>query len=396
MQQALDKVRVLDMSRFAAGPICSMVLADMGAEVIRIEPPEGSADRFFALLGPDGENLMFKAWGRNKKGITLRLDTPKGLIIFKQLVKLSDVIIHNFVSGSKIAEELAYENLSKINPRIIVASVSGYGQYGPYAKKNCFDYNTQARSGSMVLNGFPNGPPIKTSVPYVDFSSGIATALGIVLALYYREIKGIGQAVDVALFDIACAINQSLATLMLYKVYGETRERLGNSGFSTYMCCARAKDGMVMITPTTDAIWQRFIEAIGRRDISSDPRFKHDLDRYHNTKYIDSIVDEWTRERKVDEILAVLEEYGVPCAPVNMPEHMLIDPQVEAREMIVHIEYPGIGKLPLPGIPIKLSVTQGNINSRAPRIGEHNDEIYSKLLDFDSNKIFQLKSEGVI
>lgn len=396
MRLPLEKIRVLDLSRFAAGPICTMLLADMGAEVIRIEPPEGGADRFWALIGPDGENLMYKAWARNKKGITLRLNTEKGMMVFRELVNFSDVVIHNFVPGSGLASDLTYDNLSKTNPKIIVAAVSGYGQYGPYAKKLCFDHNAQARAGSIMLDGFPGGPPLKTTVPYVDFSTGTATAAGILLALHYREKTGMGQLVDVALFDVACAINQSMATLMLYKVYGETREHLGNSGFSTYMCCVQAKDGMVLISPATDAIWKKFAKAIGRDDLISDHRFKHDMDRYQNTNIIDEIVNEWARERTVEEILATLEEKEVPCAPVNASDQLLSDPQVKAREMITEINYPGVGKLPVQGVPIKLSKAPAQIVNPAPKIGEHNLEVYSTLLGFNAEKLSELKQEGII
>lgn len=318
------------------------------------------------------------------------------MIVFRELVKISDVVIHNFIPGNKLAEELSYDNLSEINSRIIVAAVSGYGQYGPYAKKLSFDYNVQARSGSMVLDGFPGDPPLKTTVPYVDFGTKIVTALSILLALYQREKRGRGQAIDAALFDVACAMIQSMGTLMLHKVYGETREHLGNDGFSTYMCCVKAKDGMVLIPAATDGIWKRFAMAIGRKDMVSDARFNCDMDRCRNTDLINSVVDEWARERTVDEILATLEKAEVPCAPVNTAVQLLTDPQVKAREMIVHVDYPGLGKLPLQGIPIKLSQTPGRIKARAPKLGEHNEEIYSVLLGFDSENLCRLKEEGVI
>lgn len=339
---------------------------------------------------------MYKAWGRNKKGITLRLNTEKGMIVFRELVNFSDIVIHNFVPGTKLAADLTYDSLRQFNPKIIVAAVSGYGQYGPFAKKLCFDHNAQARAGSMMLDGFPGGPPLKTTVPYVDFSTGTATAAGILLALYYREKTGVGQFVDVALFDVACAINQSMATLMLYKVYGETREHLGNGGFSTYMCCVQAKDGMVLISPATDAIWKKFVKAIGRADLISDPRFEHDLDRYRNTNIIDQIVNEWARERTVEEILFILEEKEIPCAPVNTSDQLLDDPQVNAREMIVEVGYSGLGKLPVQGIPIKLSKTPGQIVNPAPEIGEHNAEVYCNLLGFNAEKLYGLKQEGII
>lgn len=396
MHLPLEKIRVLDLTRFAAGPICTMFLADMGAEVIRIEPPEGSPDRYWALLGPDGETLSFKSWGRNKKGITLRLNTEKGKALFRELVRLSDVIVHNFVHGTWLANELTYEKITQINSRIIVASLTGYGQYGPYATKGCFDTNAQARAGSMMLNGLPGGPPLNTTVPYVDYSTGLTTALGLLLALFHRERTGVAQSVDVALFDVACAIDQSMASLMLYQVYGEVREHLGNGGFSTYMYCANAKDGMVMISPATNSVWERFVTAMDREDLKGHPRFKNDQERWRHSEVIDSIVDDWVRKKTVDEIQNILDEAGVPCAPVNTSYHQLSDHQVKAREMVILRDHPGVGNLPLQGITTKFSVTQGRIKTLAPRLGEHNEEIYTSLLGLSSEDFSRLKQEGVI
>jgi CoA:oxalate CoA-transferase len=401
MALSLADIRVLDFSRVFAGPLCGMLLTDMGAEVIRVDSPRGEIDRTYALCGPDGETLTFKAINRGKKGITLRLNTKEGAEVLEELVRHSDVVIHNFVSGTALARKLNYDNLKKLNPRIVVASITGYGQYGPYAERVCLDYVTQAKSGIMAFTGFPDNPPTRTSVAFVDFGTGVCAALGILLALYHREKTGMGQAIDVALFDIASFLSQSVGALLAAEVYGrEVSERIykrgGNFGWSSYMNCLEAKDGWVMITPTSDGLWQRFVKVIGRDELTNDPRFSTDRARGENAALIDRIVKEWVAQRTVDEVVDTLQGAGVPCEPVNTMYQLLDDPQIKAREMIVYADHPDLGRIPLPGTPIKLSLTSGRIGAPAPKLGEHNEEIYGKLLGFNSEKLSQLKQRGII
>lgn len=222
----LSNVRVLDLSRFLAGPLCGMILADMGAEVIKVEPPGGAVDRRWGILGPDQETLTYKILGRNKKSITLNLSSRRGLDILKELIKRTDVVIHNFPKGTRLESELSYKKLSSLSRSIIMSVVSGYGLDGPDASNICFDFVAQARAGAMVLNGFADDPPLKTTVPYVDCCSGIVTALGIVLALFHRTNTGEGQVVDTALFDVASFITQNAGVLLYYKVYGDLENSL--------------------------------------------------------------------------------------------------------------------------------------------------------------------------
>ena len=401
MTLPLEGIRVLDFSRVFAGPFCGMLLADMGAEVIRVDSPRGEIDRTYALRGPDGETLTFKAINRGKKGITLRLNSAEGTAVLEELVQHSDVIIHNFVSGTVLAGKLNYDNLKKSNPRIVVASITGFGQNGPYAERVCLDYVTQAKSGIMALTGFPGNPPTRTSVAFVDFGTGACTALGILLALYHREKTGVGQAIDAALFDTASFLSQSVGALLADAVYGrEVSERIykrgGNFGWSSYMNCLEAKDGWVMITPTSDGLWQRFVKVIGGEELTDDPRFQTDQARGENAAIIDGIVKRWVAQRTVDEVVNTLQGAGVPCEPVNTMYQLLDDPQVKAREMIVYADHPELGRIPLPGNPIKLSMTAGRIGTHAPKLGEHNEEIYGKLLDFNQEKLAQLKRRGII
>jgi CoA:oxalate CoA-transferase len=392
----LKGIRVLDLSRFQACPLCGMVLADMGAEVIRIEPPQGAPDRTWGQLGPDGETLLYKVVARNKKCVTLDLKAPEGKAILKSLVKLSDVILHNFTPGAPIAREIDYESLKKINSSIIVAAVSGYGQTGPDAENPCFDATAQARSGSMPLNGFPGDPPIKPGIPYIDVATGLFATVGVLLALLHREKTGQGQSIDVSLFDTASFATQSVGTLLLYRIFGELRKQIGNRGFHSFNGCFQAKDGWIVVATATNHIWKRFMRAIGREDMVDDPRFQSDMDRFNNADLINPVVSEWVKRRTVDVVINLLESARVPCSVMNNVGQLLEDPQVKAREMVEFVEYPGLGEMPVPGIPVKLSLTPGGIESPSPQLGEHNEEVYCDLLGFGTDKLLSLKKNNII
>jgi len=393
---SLDGIKVLDLSRFQACPLCGMILGDMGADVIRIEEPRGAPDRTWGQLGPDGETLLYKLIARNKKSVTLSLNTSEGKEIFRELVKLSDIILHNFTPGAPVASEVNYERLKKINPSIITVALSGYGQSGPDAENPCFDAVAQARSGGMILTGFPGDPPLKTTVTYIDISTGLFATTGVLLALYHREKTGKGQAIDVSLFDTAVFATQALGALLLYETYGEVRKQVGNRGFHSYIGCFEVKDGWVLVAPATNTIWKRFVQKIGKEEMANDPRFASDMDRFHNASLIDPVVREWVTPKTVDEVVHSMQEARVPCSIINSVDKLVSDPQVKAREMIRYIDYPLLGKIPVPGIPIKLSLTPGNIKSAAPRLGEHNEEIYCGLLGFTSEKVSRLRKRGII
>ena len=397
VMKVLAGIRVLDLSRFQSGPVCGMLLGDMGAEVIRIEEPEGAPDRSWGLLGPDGETLSYKIVGRNRKGITLRLNKPEGQKIFNELVKKSDVVLHNFTPGTTVANELSYERLREINPSIIVAAISGFGQNGPDAKLVCFDHIAQARSGGMILTGFPGDPPLKTTITYNDIGAGNYAALGIMMALYHRERTGKGQFIDVSLLDVAFFATQCMGSLLLYKVYGEIRRQVGNRGFHSYLGCFEAKDGWVFISGTTNPIWKRLCRAIGREDMANDPKFnQNDMVRFDHADLIDPVIKEWVAQRTVAEVISVLQAARVPCGVVNTIDKLENDPQVAARDMILNVDYPGLGNIPLPGIPVKLSLTPGSISSRAPKIGEHNKEIYCGLLGLSQKELNKLKEKEIV
>ncbi len=393
---ALQGIRVLDLSRFQACPLCGMLLGDMGAEVIRIEEPGGAADRTWGERGPDGESLLFKVIARNKKSITLRLNTPDGRELLRELVKRADVLLQNYTPGAPIGKELSYERLKETNPKIIVAALSGYGQDGPDADRPCFDGVAQARSGNMALNGFPGDPPIKTGVAYIDIGTGLFATIGVLTALHHREKTGQGQAVDVCLFDTASFMMQAMGALLLHHFSGEIRQQIGNRGFHSYNSCLQARDGWVVMSVVTNSIWKRFVEKIGRPEMAGDPRYGSDMDRFRNAESIDEVVGPWVAARIVAEVVRVLEEARVPCGPLQTADRLLTDPQVLARRMVQSFDYGALSKIPVPGMPVKLSLTPGSIRTASPGLGEHNQEVYGGLLGLSAERLAKLKQEGTI
>ena len=396
MDKVLKDVFVLDFSRFLAAPYCGQLLADMGARVIRVEKPGGGVDRQFGLMGPDGESIVFKLSARNKEGITLDVMRPEGQELLSLLLQKTDVIIHNFTPGSPELKVLDYESLNQKHPGLIMAAVSGYGAYGPYAKRTAFDPTTKAMSGEMWLNGMPGGPPFRAIVPYVDLGAGTQAAFGIMLALYHRQKTGQGQYIDVALLDIGATYLQYVGSLLLYTLQGEERRQLGNHGFGIYMNCFETNDGWVTITPGGDSLWAKLCNLIGCDDMITDPRFLHDNDRRDNSELVDAVLEPWFKDRTVAEALGELHKARIPAERVDSIVDLMNNPQVKAREAIIYDEYSGIGKIPMPGVLPKLSVTPGGVDRGAPQSGEHNMAIYRDMLGISQEQLSALEKKGVI
>lgn len=394
MAKVLEGIRVLDFGRFVACPFCGLLLAAMGAEVIRVERPGGEVDRRTGLLAPNGENFFMLTLGRNKKAITLDWLTERGRDILKDLVRRSDVIIDSFSPDAKQAMGLDYASLKQINPGIIVVSVSGFGQYGPYSRRRCFDPIAQAMSGAMTITGFPGSPPTRSAVPYVDFATGLYAALGTMLCLFYREKTGIGQEVDVSLMDTALSfIGRHVAE---YKVMGEPQQQIGNHSRHCIAELFEAQDGWVFISLITNDIWRRFLRAAGMENLEAEPRYEDDLSRFRNRHLLDPVIARWVSERTVDEVMGLLMEHGVPCGPVKTIPEVAEDPHVWARDMLVEVDYPDMGKVPLSGLAIKLSHTPGEVKAPAPRVGEHNEEVYCRLLGYAKEELARLEEQAVI
>ncbi len=396
-EKALQGIRVLDFSRYIAGPYCCMLLADMGAEVIRVEPPRGAEDRNLGPFSPDGQALVYGfILQRNKKNITLNLRDPASSELLQRLIPKADILVHNFPPGTEEAMVLDYNSLTQLNPALIEVIITGFGQYGPYAERTCFDSIAQAMSGAMSYTGFPGSPPTRAGVQYVDFSTGLSAALGTTLALLHRQRSGKGQLVDVSLFDVALSFVAAAGVAAEYKLLEHVRPQVGNNSFYAYANSFRAKDGWVMINVVGNSAWHRFCRALGRDDLASDPRFKDNLSRYLNRDEIHPTVADWVKQKTVEEVTRILEAARVPCGPIRDMVDIYHDPQVTAREMLVEVVQPGTGIVPMPGIAIKLSATPGSIDSPAASPGEHNLEIYHHLLGLSEEQITDYRDRGVI
>jgi CoA:oxalate CoA-transferase len=397
MKRALDGIRVLDMGSYIAAPYCAMCLADHGAEVVRVEPPGGKIDRQLDPFAPDGQPMMYGlSYHRNKKNITLNLRSETGRQLLDALAKKFDILVHNYPKGTQEALVLDYERLKNINPALIVVAVSGFGQTGPYSERPCFDAIAQAMSGVMSYTGYPDGPPLRSGPAYIDFNTGVRAALGAMMAYLERTKSGLGQLVDVALFDVAFGISAASGCAAEYMVLGEVRKAVGNGGFYAYCCSAPATDGYVMINIVGNNLWKRMCGILNREDLTTDLRFHTNLARYRNYKAIDEVIYAWIKDKTVAEAMKILDEARIPCGPVNDVPASLKVPQVAAREMLVEIDYPSVGKVPVPGVDIKLSRTPGKIARRASFLGEDNEAVYSGLLGYNADDLKRFQEEGAI
>lgn len=396
MEKILEGIRVLDFCRYISGPYAGLLLADMGAEVIRVERPGGEEDRKLGPFAPNGESLGVMNQARNKKGITLNLQTKRGKGLLAELVKRSDAVIENFGLGGKEMMGLDYESLKASNPGVILLSISGFGSYGPHAGRLAFDPVAQAASGAMSFTGFPGGPPTRSGVPWVDFSTGVYGALGVVLALYHRQKTGMGQMIDLALMDAAISFVAGFSLPAEYKLRGEIRQPMGNHSYYNLSDCFQAKDGWVFISLIGDNLFRRFARMLNREDWISDPRSKDNSIRFQHRHLFNPAIAGWVQDKTVAEVIAVLEANRIPCSRVNNAADIANDPQVKAREMLVEVEYPGVGPVPLSGIPLKFSLTPGKIETRAPMAGEHNREVYCGLLGLSQDELKSLQGEGII
>ncbi|MBM2825233.1 MAG: CoA transferase [Dehalococcoidales bacterium] len=397
VKEVLQGIRVLDISRYRAGPTCGQILADMGAEVIRIERPGGEDDGRLEPFATGGKSFYLMFTCRNKKDITLNLREPKGQRILKELVKRSDVVIENFGPDVNKRLGLDYESLKKVKENIIVTSVSGFGQYGPYASKLGFDGIAQAMSGLMWVTGFPQGLPVKSGVSFIDTTTGIYGALGTMFALYHRERTGEGQLVDVCLLDTAVSFMETY--IAEYEITGEIHPQIGNChSYAGPVDACKAKDGYFFIHIVGDAIWGRFLKTMGREELATDQRFETDYKRARPEirQFFANWLNEWAADKTVAEVVEHFNQAGVPCGPVNTIPQVAADPHIRAREMIVEVEHPEVGNVPLIGIPFKLSKTPGAIKTTSPMLGEHNEEIYCGLLGYTTEELTQLTEKSII
>ncbi len=398
MKKVLEDIRVLDFSRFVAGPYCGMLLADMGAEVIRIDRPGGEEDRTYGLTAGNNENLIFACYARNKKGITLNLFGDHQVReILADLVKKSDVVLHSFPPDAAKAAGLTYESLAATNPGIIVTAISSFGITGPYANKGGFDFIVQAMSGAMKIGGFPDKPPVRAFMNPMDHGTGAVAAFGTLAALRHRDQTGEGQLVDLSLFQTA--LTYVMPMIAEAEVLGRVRPVIGNRSAylgptDLYAC----RDGYVFIASVMNSLWRRLARLIGHEELIDDPHLQTDMARYEHRDRIDPLVAEWMAGHTVAEAMEKLEKARIPCGPLRGTDEVLNDPHIQSEKMVeyVDMEVPGLAKVPMTGISAKLSKTPGDIRLRPPRVGEHNREIYQGLLGYPTEVLSSLKGKGLI
>jgi crotonobetainyl-CoA:carnitine CoA-transferase CaiB-like acyl-CoA transferase len=392
---ALEGVKVLDLTRVLAGPFATMMLADMGAEVIKIEVPKiGDDSRQF---GPflNGESSYYMNLNRNKKGITLNLK-GRGKEIFLEMVKKADIVVENYRPGTMEKLGLGYEELKQINPRIVYGAVSGFGHYGPYKDRAGYDIIGQAMSGLMSTTGWPGGEPTRTGTAMSDILAGLSVAIGLLAALRHRDVTGYGQKVDVSLVDSTVAsmeiINQ------IYLVEGRLPQRIGNRYESTYPYDSfKAKDGSLVIGAANDKLWQKLCAIMGQPDLGEKAEFDTNWKRVQRHEEVKILVEAWTITKPVKEIVEALLAAGIPAAPINNIEQVVNDPHIAgAREMFVEVDHPKAGKMKITGSHIKLSETKPCIKTPAPLLGQHNDEVYKDFLGLSADEIAAMKQEGLL
>lgn len=397
MAKALEGIRVLDLTRMYGGPLGTMILAELGAEVIKVElPGGGDAIRTTAPLTEGQESYRFVALNRGKRGITLNFHTDEGRRICKELVKKSDVLVENFTPGVMERFGLGYQELKKHNPRLIYASISGFGHTGPYRNRVAFDTIIQAMGGMISINGHPDSPPTKVGSAIADFLGGIFADLAILAALQYRSRTNEGQFIDMSMQDCIWYIT-AIQYLPYYLAIGREPPRIGNrqlevTPFNIY----KAKDGYIVIGIVTVGQWHRLLEVIGREELKDVPEYYSQATRIEHTEEIDAIVQAWTQERTVDEMLEILGAADLACSPVPTFSQVAKDPQLASRDMQVEVEQSISGKLKMPGSVFKMSKTPSDATQQAPFLGQHNADVYSELLGYDPATIDILQQEGVI
>ncbi len=395
MTGPLRGIRVLDFSRVLAGPFASMILADLGAEVIKVEMPEvGDEARGF---GPffQGDSAYFLSVNRGKKSVTINLSHPKGAALVRRLTARCDVLVENFRPGTMARFGLDAETLKRDNPGLIYASVSGFGQTGPYARRPAYDVIIQAMSGVSSITGNRGGPPVKVGNSIADLSASLFAVIGILTALYARQQGGGGQAIDVSMLDCQVALLEN--AVARYVVDGVPPGPLGSRHPTiTPFQFFEASDGHLVVGAGNNGLWAKLCRAVGLEALIEDPRFSTNASRAAHWAALAAFLNERLRQRTVADWLTVLEVAGVPCGPIHRIDQVVNDPQVNARNMIVEVGHRGGGKMKVPGSPLKFSREAVDATQSPPRLGEHTEEILKDLAGLTNGEIAELRAEKVI
>lgn len=396
MKGPLAGIRVLDLTRALAGPYCTMMLGDMGAEVMKVESPDGGDDsRAWAPPYIGQESAYFLSCNRNKKSITLNLRSEAGKKILTDLIKVSDVVVENFRPGVMKKMGFNYETLKAINPKVIFCSISGFGSKGPDASKPGFDLIAQGMSGFMSFTGEVGGGPIKVGVALADINSGMFAAYGILTALYHRQRTGEGQVVETSLFETMVAeltfqAGRFFATGVAPKPEGNRHPLI--APYESFHC----QDGYINIAAGNDNLFAKTCEAIGLSELVRDPRFLNNGIRVKNREALTALLEGKTKNLKVKELQKKLDEAGVPNGPIWSLDQTLTSEQAYALEMVKEVEHPTCGKIKVTGVPVKLSQTPGAVELPPPTLGQHTEEILTGVLDYSKSEVEKLKKEKVI
>ena len=393
---ALTGIRVLDLTRVLAGPFCTMLLGDMGAEIIKIEEPgKGDDSRGYPPF-LNGFSAYFANLNRNKRSITLDLKKQEAKEVFLQLVRHSDVVIENYKPGTMEKLGLSYEKAKEVNPGIIFASISGFGQYGPYRDKPGYDIIGQAMGGMMSVTGWPDSPPTRTGTAIGDIVAGLNCCVGILAALKARENTGLGQYIDVSLVDSVVSAMETIIQIFLAE--GRIPGRIGNRYEFIYPYDSfPTSDGWVVIGVGGDEVWKRFCRAIEREDLLEDSTLEKNKDRVLNHERLYKTISANTVQYTSQEIIDLLGRFSVPCTPIMTVDQIVKDPHIAtAREMIIEMDHPVQGKMKVVNCPIKFSDTKTKISRTAPHLGEHTELVLREVLQYTTEDMLKLKNSGAL
>jgi formyl-CoA transferase len=393
MKTSLNGIRVLDVTQVMAGPFCAMLLCDMGADVIKVEAPYGDSSRRMAG-GSGNDSAAFNAVNRGKRGIVVDLKTKSGAGILRHLSESADVLIENYRPGVMSKLGLGYDQLKEINPQLIYASISGYGQTGPAAEKGGFDLVAQGVSGLMSVTGEPGRAPIKAGIPVTDLGAGLFAVCGILAALQYRERTGRGQQIDAALVDAGLALSVWETTELFSR--GTVPGPLGSAHrMSAPYQAIRCADGYITLGAANDRLFGRLATLLGHPEWCDDPRFSSDGQRVGNRTALAEEIESVTSRESRSHWLEALEAQDIPCGPINNYEEAINDPHIQARDMVVETDHPTLGRIKTLGTPIKMSETPLTPGRPAPLLGEHTEDVLLEA-GYSQDAVTAFRDDGVI